>query len=212
MQTAWHIGITGGIGSGKSTVAKILAQLHAHIVDADKIAHACTSNNGAAVESIRQNFGDSYVDAHGNMRRDAMRALVFQDKQAKNTLESIVHPIVLKQIQAQADAAERAGVSIIIYELPLLVESEHWHKRLHKVWVVESDHETQIQRCIQRNQLSRPQIEAILKQQASNNERRNIADAVVINGANTDINQLSAQIHALIADFGCIMHTGGRSQ
>lgn len=209
MQTAWHIGITGGMGSGKSTVAKILAQANTYVIDADQIAHASTSSHGAAIESIRRTFGEDYIDAQGSMRRDAMRELVFQDAKAKQQLEAIVHPIVQQQILKQAQAATQTNTRLIVYDLPLLAESPHWRKRLHSVWVVECDTETQIQRCMQRSQLKRSQVEAILQQQASHTQRRNIADAVIINGADTNIYKLTKQIQALTADFGCIMRAGG---
>lgn len=213
MQTTWHIGLTGGMGSGKSTVANIiLAQQKSHVIDADAIAHACTHNHGAAIEPIRKAFGNNYIDAQGNMRRDAMRALVFQDKQAKNTLESIIHPYVQKHILEQAHTAEQAGATLIVYDLPLLVESAHWRQRIDQVWVVECDHETQVQRCIQRNPLTRTQVEAILKQQASHAERRNIADAVIMNDNHTNIQQLTHRTHTLIDSFGGIMHTGRKTQ
>lgn len=212
MQTAWHIGLTGGMGSGKSTAAHILAQCHAHIIDADKAAHACTSPNGAAITQIRQTFGTQYIDANGAMRRDAMRTLVFQDAQAKQQLEAIIHPLVQHHMLSQAQAAEQAGATLIVYDLPLLAESSHWRKRLHQVWVIECDTETQIQRCMQRSALQRTQIEAILQQQASHTQRRNIADAVIMNGANNNIEQLTERLHCLAAQFGCIMHAGGHIQ
>lgn len=212
MQAAWHIGITGGMGSGKSTVTNILAQHHAYIIDADKITHACTSNNGAAIQPIRQAFGAHYVDAQGNMCKDAMRNMIFQNPRARRTLESIIHPLVLQQALNQAHMAERNNFSFIFYELPLLTESAHWSRRLHAIWVVECDYETQIQRCMQRSTLQRSQIEAILKQQTSHIQRRNIADAVIMNDANTNIVQLTIQINALMVDFGCIMRTGGNTQ
>ena len=122
---SWHIGITGGIGSGKSTVAGLLQAAGAFVVDADELSRACTRAHGAAINCIRQVFGDAFIDANGAMRRDAMRELVFRLPEARRKLENIIHPIVLQQAQELGEAAQRQGRTVILYEIPLLAESPH---------------------------------------------------------------------------------------
>ncbi|MDO5654442.1 MAG: dephospho-CoA kinase, partial [Brachymonas sp.] len=148
----WHIGLTGGIGSGKSTVAALLVANGAALVDADQIARDCTTHGGEAVEYIRATFGDQYIDGQGSLRRDAMRELVFAQPQARQQLEAIIHPIVQQQALKAGQEAEQQGKPMVVYEIPLLVESGHWKQRLHHVFVVDCDVETQIRRCMERRQ------------------------------------------------------------
>ena len=202
----WHIGITGGIGSGKSTAAAILqAATEAVLIDADQLARTSTRVEGAAIAQIRATFGDTVIAADGSMRRDVMREWAFRDPAVKRTLEAIIHPIVLQQAQTLAATAERQGKSLILYELPLLVESTHWRKRLHRVIVIDCDEPTQIQRVMQRNGLEHATATSIMAAQASRQQRRQAADAVIYNGASVNLQQLQTQVDALAASFSLMI-------
>ena len=202
----WHIGITGGIGSGKSTAAAILqAATDASLIDADQLARASTRADGAAMAQIRATFGDAVIAADGSMRRDVMREWAFRDPAVKRTLEAIIHPIVLQQAQTLAATAERQGKSLILYELPLLVESTHWRKRLHRVIVIDCDEPTQIQRVMQRNDLEYATAASIIAAQASRQQRRHAADTVIYNGASVNLPQLQTQVNALATSFGLMI-------
>lgn len=202
--SSWHIGVTGGIGSGKSTVTGILQAAGAYVIDADQLARDCTRTHGAAVAHIRSAFGDALIDANGSMQRDRMRELIFHDPSAKHKLEAIIHPIVLQQAQALAAEAQRQGQRVIVYDIPLLTESAHWRKRLDRVVVVDCDEATQIQRVMQRSGLAQTAVASIIASQASRLQRRQIADAVIDNGASVTLQQLHMQVQALASSFGLI--------
>ncbi|MBF5003622.1 dephospho-CoA kinase [Diaphorobacter caeni] len=176
-----HIGLTGGIGSGKSTVGGMLRDLGAALIDADQNARAVTATGGAAIAQIREVFGDDYVDASGALDRTRMRELVFKDASAKGRLEAIVHPLVGQATWAAAAAAKQAGTRVIVFDIPLLVESRHWPSQLDQVIVVDCTRETQIARVEQRNGLAREAIEAIIAAQATRHQRRAAADWVIFN-------------------------------
>jgi dephospho-CoA kinase len=192
MSQALRIGLTGGIGSGKSTVAAMLAALGATVVDADALARATTAPGGAAIEAIRQAFGPDFITASGALDRDRMRALVFQDPQAKARLEAIIHPLVRADID-RAIAACRADA--IVLDLPLLAESDAWRQRCDRVWVVDCAPETQIRRVMARNGWPREQVLAVMAQQASRAQRLAIADQVIDND-DIDLPTLRARVQA----------------
>ena len=177
-----RLGLTGGIGSGKSTVAAMLAELGATVIDADAISRASTGPGGIAVEAVRAAFGAEYVTPEGALNRDRMRALVFSDPTAKAKLEAIVHPIVRSEIDRQLMAIEQG---VVVLDLPLLVESPAWRERCDLIWVVDCAPETQIQRVMRRNGWPRAQVEAVLAAQASRAQRRAIADCVIVNDGET---------------------------
>jgi dephospho-CoA kinase len=197
-----RLGLTGGIGSGKSTVAAMLAALGATVIDADAISRASTAAGGIAIEAIRAAFGTEYVTPDGALDRDRMRALVFSDPAAKARLEAIVHPIVHAEIDRQLAAVEQ-GVAVL--DLPLLVESPTWRERCDLIWVVDCAPETQIQRVMQRNGWPRAQIESVLAAQASRTQRRAIADCVIANDGATLIelqNQIDDSWTRVVQRFG----------
>lgn len=201
-----HIGITGGIGSGKSTITSIWAEkTNAAIIDADKIARACTQAHGSAIAPIHRIFGSAFINTEGALDRKAMRDLILRSPQAKQTLEAIIHPIVLQQAQQLAQKALEENKRTILYDIPLLTESTHWRKRLHYVVVVDCEEETQIKRIVQRDHLAHDVARSILKQQASRLERRQIADAIVDNDSEMTLMQLHKQINTLIQHFAFIM-------
>lgn len=174
-----RIGLTGGIGSGKSTVAALLAELGAHVVDTDAISRQLTATGGAAMPAIVQAFGPQMADADGALDRGRMRELVFQDPAAKLRLEAILHPMIGEHT-AMAAAHAQPGQSVV-FDVPLLTESTHWRGRVDKVLVVDCTEQTQVQRVVQRSGWTPAQVERVMAQQARREQRRDIADAVILN-------------------------------
>ena len=202
MRQPVRLGLTGGIGSGKSTVAAFLAQAGAAVMDADAISRALTQAGGQAIPAILAEFGETLITPEGAMNRDAMRALVFSNPQTKRQLEAIIHPLVAQALQAQTQAAIEAGKKCLVFDVPLLVESgERWRRQVDWVCVVDCQTDTQIQRVMVRNQLSQPEIEAIMAQQASRAQRLASADAVIYNDG-LDLDQLERAVHEMMARFG----------
>jgi len=185
-----RLGLTGGIGSGKSTVAAMLVELGARLIDADAISRASTAAGGSAVEAVRAAFGPEFVTADQAMDRDRMRALVFADVSAKHKLEQIIHPIVRAEIDRQVNAV---GHGVALLDLPLLAESSAWRERIDVIWVVDCTPETQIRRVMQRNGWPRAQVEAVLAAQASRAQRLAIADGVIDN-EHASLAELKAQL------------------
>jgi dephospho-CoA kinase len=172
------VGLTGGIGSGKSAVGDLFAAQGIAVIDTDAIAHELTAPGGTAMPAIRAEFGDAVAAADGALDRAAMRAIVFADPSARKRLEGILHPMIRIESERRLAAAESPYV---IYMVPLLVESGDYHKRVNRVAVVDCREETQIARVMQRNGLARPDIERILAAQASRAERLAAADDVIDN-------------------------------
>lgn len=185
-----RLGLTGGIGSGKSTVAALLVEFGATLIDADAISRASTAAGGSAIEAVRAAFGDEFITADQAMDRDRMRARIFADPTARAQLEAIIHPIVRAEIDQQLAALPR-GVAVL--DLPLLAESSAWRKRCDLIWVVDCAPETQIRRVMQRNGWPRSQVEAVLAAQASREQRLAIADCVIDNEGVT-LAELGAQV------------------
>jgi dephospho-CoA kinase len=199
---AFKLGLTGGIGSGKSTVAKLLASHGAAIVDADAIARGVTLAGGAAIAAIAQAFGPDFIAADGAMDRDKMRALAYQDPDAKRRLEAIIHPLVGQETARQAEVAERAGRACIVFDVPLLAESRHWRARVDQVLVVDCPAETQIQRVMARNGWESSAVRAVIASQAPRDKRLSCADMVLFNGPATSLEQLAADLLLLAGRFG----------
>ena len=189
------IGLTGGIGSGKSTVAAWLVDRGATLVDTDAIAHALTAPGGMAMPDLAAEFGADIADAGGAMDRARMRALVFADVSAKARLEAILHPLIGLEAQRQADAATGA---VVVFDVPLLSESSAWRQRCDRILVVDCSADTQIQRVVARSGWSAEQVERVIAQQASRPRRRAIADAVIHNDGISP-EALAAEVGALWA-------------
>ena len=190
----FSIGLTGGIGSGKTTVANMFAERGASIVDTDLIAHSLTAPGGPAMPAIIAEFGPEFADATGALDRARMRQLVFADAGAKARLEAILHP----RIRDGALAAGAAATgSYVIYAVPLLVESGTWRSRVARVLVIDCREEVQIARVMARNNLPESQVRAIMATQASRAQRLAAADDIIEN--NDGIAALVPQIDRLHA-------------
>jgi dephospho-CoA kinase len=178
LQHTLAIGLTGGIGSGKSTVAAVLVDCGAVLVDTDAIAHSLTAPGGAAMPALADEFGADIIAADGSMNRDTMRARVFADASAKARLQAILHPMI--GIEAQQRAAEARGRPVV-FDVPLLAESSVWRQRVHRVLVVDCLEHTQVQRVMRRSGWAEDQVRRVIAQQASRAARCAIADAVIFN-------------------------------
>ncbi len=176
--TTFSIGLTGGIGSGKSMVADLFAQLGASVIDTDAIAHSLTTPGGVAIPALREAFGDAYLTPEGALNRAAMRELVFSDISARHQLESILHPLIGQQSML---AAQAAVGDYLIFVVPLLVESGRWQERVDRVLVVDCPESLQVERVMRRNSLSAIQVQAIMASQAGRSERLAAADDVIVN-------------------------------
>ena len=173
-----RIGLTGGIGSGKSTVAAMLAQRGAAVIDTDAIARRLTLAGGAAMPALQVAFGEQVARPDGALDRDAMRARAFTDPAVKQRLEAILHPLI--GAEALREAAAATG-RIIVFDVPLLAESAHWRSRVDRVLVVDCSAVTQIERVAQRPGWTRDAAARVINSQASRSARRAIADAVIFN-------------------------------
>ena len=201
-QRIWRIGLTGGIGSGKSTVAGMLAARGAAVIDADAISRSVTAPGGRAIAAIAQAFGPQMVGPDGAMDRQAMRDRIFQDVQAKRQLEAIIHPLVSQITAEQAQAALDMGRPVLVFDVPLLVESgERWRRQVDRVLVVDCSTDTQRQRVMARNGLPAQDIDRIITQQASRAQRLACADVVIANES-LNLLELEAQVSQVAADFG----------
>ncbi len=198
MRRGWRLGLTGGIGSGKSTVARLLQDHGATVIDADAIARACTQAGGAAMPAIAAAFGSDFVAPDGSLDRDRMRAHVFGHPQAKVQLEAIVHPLVGQAIAEQAAAARSPCT---VFDVPLLVESPRWRPQLDRVLVVDCERETQIRRVMARNGWERVTVETVLDNQSPRLRRLAAADIVLFNDGH-EIEQLRGVVDRLAQRFG----------
>ena len=194
---ASRIGLTGGIGSGKSTFGALLQKRGAALVDSDQIARPVSGPGGAAFAAIAQRFGPEFVDDTGALDRGRMRELAYSAPDARTALEAIVHPLVSLHSSQQAQAAEDAGTRVIVFDVPLLVESGRWVQRLDTVIVIDCPPAVQIQRVMSRSGLNQSTVEAILAAQSPRNIRRASADIVVHNGDNctlADLQKMAEQV------------------
>ena len=196
-----RIGLTGGIGSGKSTVAAMLAELGARIIDADAISRQLTAAGGAAMPAIASAFGAGFVNSSGALDREAMRKHVFSDPDSKRRLEAIIHPLVASQTASQALTAERAGVPCVVFDVPLLVESGHWRPRLHQVLVIDCTESRQISRVMQRSAWTSEAVQQVMAGQADRAQRLAAADLCIYNET-VSLVELAALVRAVALRFG----------
>ena len=188
-----RIGLTGGIGSGKSTVAQMLVALGAVLVDSDAIARELTLPGGAAIPALREAFGAECLDAQGALDRERMRALAFADPGVRRRLEALLHPMIGAETARRANAA---GDAALVFDVPLLAESLHWRARVERILVVDCRVATQVERVLRRPGWSREAAERVVAQQASREARRAVADAVLFNEG-IALPALEAQVRAL---------------
>jgi dephospho-CoA kinase len=191
-----HLGLTGGIGSGKSTVASLLQALGAAVIDADAIARSVTAPQGAAMPEIARQFGDAFVQADGALDRARMRALVFADPSAKQRLEGIVHPCVGEETRRQTQVALQQGHALLVFDVPLLVESKRWRQQVQRVLVIDCEPATQIQRVVARSGLAADEVARIIAAQSPRSVRLAAADWVIYNEG-LDLPALREEVMAL---------------
>jgi len=190
----YRIGLTGGIGSGKSRVADLLQEWGAAVVDTDAISHALTASGGAAIPALREAFGAEVIDTSGALDRAAMRARVFADPGERQRLEAILHPMIR---QETARLAQDAQGDYLVYVVPLLVESGRWREQVQRVCVVDCDPNTQIARVQSRNGLAPSAIRRIMAAQATREARLAAADDVIVNDGATTREQLTERARAM---------------
>lgn len=190
--TQFSVGLTGGIGSGKSAVATLLGELGASIIDTDAISHSLTAAGGDAMPAIATLFGNKYLTPDGALDRAAMRELVFSNQAARRQLESVLHPLIAQKTLAEANQAR--GL-YLIFVVPLLVESGRWKDRVDRILVVDCSENLQIQRVMRRNKMTAPQVQAIMATQVNRTQRLAAATDIVVN--ETSLEALRAEVEQL---------------
>ncbi|HEX4855661.1 MAG TPA: dephospho-CoA kinase [Limnobacter sp.] len=186
------VGLTGGIGSGKTAVSDRLKALGATIVDTDQIAHSLTQAGGLAMDEIRQAFGEAAVNSDGSMNRDHVRSLVFADPQQRTVLEKILHPLIRKLVQAQLDSGAALYFVLVV---PLLFEKGGWKDWMDEIVVVDCPVEQQVQRVMQRNGWPESQVQAVISSQADRSTR--LAGATLVIENTGDLPELLSKIDLL---------------
>ena len=179
----WCVGLTGGIGSGKTSVSRLFAELGAEVVDTDEISHRITAPDGAAMAAIRLAFGDGFIATDGALNRAAMRALIFADSTAKTRLEAILHPLI--QARAVMVIAQSSAPYTVLV-VPLLLETGAYQEMVKRVLVVDCDERLQIARTMQRAALTEEQVRAIMASQLPRKVRLAGADDIIVNNGGLD--------------------------
>jgi dephospho-CoA kinase len=190
------IGLTGGIGSGKSTVAEIFRRLGATIIDTDALSHALTRPGQPGLQAIVEAFGRELLDPQGRLDRARLRRLVFSDENARHRLEALLHPLIRQEVDRALGAATGPYVILVV---PLLAETDGWRERVDRVLVVDCPEEEQIRRTMARSQLAREEVQAIMAAQASRARRLALADDVIVN--NGSVADLEEAVRALDARY-----------
>lgn len=185
------IGLTGGIGTGKSTVCKLFAERGVAVIDADAVAKELVALDQPALQAIVQEFGKGIIDAKGRLRRDRLRSIVFSDPEQRKRLEKLLHPLILEEMLSRAN---RVGGPYCILCIPLLVETDQ-SSAVDRVLVVDAPQALQIQRVMERDHLTIDEIKAIMHAQASREDRLEAADDVIMNAS--DMTKLAEQVNAL---------------
>lgn len=204
------VGLTGGIGSGKSAAADCFAALGAAIVDADAIAHELTAPGGGAMAALEAEFGKAVVAADGRLDRALMRRLAFDDPGVRQRLEAILHPLIRAQAEIRCRAALAGGAPYVVLVVPLLVESGDYRQRVDRVVVVDCGDDIRIARVMARSGLTRAEVDLIMGAQVGREERLAAADDIVANGGSfDDLARQVAELHRrYVADFAKTPATG----
>ena len=196
-----RVGLTGGIGSGKSTVLAMLAKLGATVIDADAISRNTTAPDGAAIAEIEKVFGRDFITQERALDRERMRTHVYANPQARKQLEAIVHPHVGAESARQVEAALAAGAKCIVFDIPLLVESGRWRQQVDRVLVVDCSTGTQVARVMERSGLAEHEVRTIIGAQASREQRLAAADIVICNDT-LSLEQLGAEVRQAARSWG----------
>ncbi|MDD4978988.1 MAG: dephospho-CoA kinase [Gallionella sp.] len=191
------VGLTGGIGCGKSTVAKLLSQHGAQIIDTDLISHELTGVGGAAITAINSHFGSGFINSEGALDRAKMRNAIFSDSDKKQQLESIMHPLILARVREQL--LEFGSHPYVVIVVPLLFNSPIYLKLVQRILVVDCSERQQIIRVMQRSGMSEAEVQNIISQQTSRDERLRRADDVISNEG--DIAALATQVERLHSGY-----------
>ncbi|MEY4883286.1 MAG: hypothetical protein RIS34_1140 [Pseudomonadota bacterium] len=201
VETMLRLGITGGIGSGKSTVAGYFGRCGAAVIDADAISRLLTASGGLAIDAIRSEFGIDFIAADGALDRNRMRELAYADPSARKRLEAIIHPLVGQKIRQQASVAAQSGHRCVVFDIPLLAESGYWRQEVDKVLVIDCTPEVQIARVTARSGMAGSAVEKIMHAQASREKRLAAADMVIFN-VDLSLEQLALEVAQLWRGFG----------
>ena len=199
--TPLRLGLTGGIGSGKSTVAALLERSGAAVIDADAIARELTATAGLAMPAIVAAFGAEFMTPEGALEREKMRTLAYADANAKQKLEAILHPLIRQETLRLSELAAAKKRKCIVFDVPLLVESATWRRQVDQVLVVDSTPEVQISRVMARSHLSRAEVEKIISSQASRERRLGAADIVIFN-VGLSLEALADEVRQISKRFG----------
>lgn len=196
-----RLGLTGGIGSGKSTVLQMFTALGAAAIDADAISRGVTVAGGAAIPAIAQRFGADFITADGALNRDRMRERAYADPLARRQLEAIIHPLVGQEIERQLLVARTAAHRCAVFDIPLLVESGRWRQQVDRVLVVDCRLETQVSRVQARSGLEADAVQAIIASQAPRARRLAAADLVIFNEG-LSLDELTDEVRQVAKTFG----------
>jgi dephospho-CoA kinase len=196
MSARFAVGLTGGIGCGKTTVADLFAAHGASVIDTDQIAHSLTAPHGAAMPALLAEFGPEFATPEGALDRAKMRALVFADPGARARLEGILHPRIR---EATAAASALATGPYVMFVVPLLIESGTWRERVARVLAIDCPEEVQVARVMARSSLPEAQVRAIMAAQVSRAERQAAADDIILN--DDGLEALAPQVERLHAFY-----------
>jgi dephospho-CoA kinase len=190
---AYAVGLTGGIGCGKSSAARLFAELGAGVIDTDVIAHQLTQADSPALTTIRHEFGPDYLLPDGSLDRARMRRLVFSDDAAKVRLEAILHPLIKQRVLGEMESIDAPYLLIVV---PLLLETANYGDVVSRVLVVDCDEQQQLQRTMARSKLSAAEVSAIMSKQLSRQARLRKADDVIHNtGSLEDLRRQVETLH-----------------
>ncbi len=195
MSAPFGVGLTGGVGSGKSTIAAMLLERGAGLIDADAIAHELTSPGGLAIDALRESFGPDAIGTDGSLDRARMRALVFSDSAARRQLESLLHPMIRAMMRERAAELVADGSLYAVFAVPLLIEGGNWHDYVDRILLIDCSEQTQLARVCARTGIDEFTARKIIASQATRPQRLAAADDVLLNEA--PLNQMEPRVERL---------------